>query len=164
MHSIKPESMRRFWSRFTSLHFSEERGSCGHLLWPWMFLRNFFHSRGMEAKIYSILCGSSSFFSYWLINCLKQQITGRWLVDGFVNLCWYCLWGHRSVSYSHHAGNGTRNILSIGPTLLAAHQSRKAGIQLCSFSWRKIFPVWQSEIESEWSHLISCSTIPTRPM
>lgn len=132
-----------------------------NLLWPSPVTMNvpekFFHSRGME--IYSMLCGSSNFVSSAdIVNCLKQQISGRWLVDSFVHLCWYCLWGHRSVSYSLHQGNGARNILSIGPTPLAAHQSRKAGIQLCSFSWRNTFPVWQSGMESEWGHLISCST------
>lgn len=156
MRSIKPESMRWFWATFIEC-FRRERQ-----LWPSPVTMNvpekFFHSKGREAKIYSISFDSSYFFSSWLtVNCLKPQISGSWLADGFVRLCWYCLWGHRSVSYSPHAGNDATNILSIGPIPPAAHQSSNVGIQLCSF-----FPVWQSEMESERAHLISCST-PSLP-
>lgn len=132
-------------------------------LWPSPVTTNvpekFFSFRGTEAKIHSIcLTLQTSSVTGWHCQLLAttdlREVTGRWLCSSLLILSV----GHRSISYSLHAGNGARNILSIGPTPLAAHQSSKAGIQLCSFFWRKTFLVWQSEMESEWGHLIFCST------
>lgn len=60
------------------------------LLWPSPVTMNvpekFFHSRGME--IYSMLCGSSNFFSYWLTLSTawsSRSQGGDWLIALFIS-------------------------------------------------------------------------------
>lgn len=144
--------------------YSEERSGRGHLLWPWMHLRNFFTPEEME-MIYSILLDSSNFLNHSLTLSTTwnhRSQGGGWVMALLISTQTVCEGPACSASYLLHAGNGARNILSVGPTPPAAHQSRQVGIQLCSFFGGDIFPMQQPEMGSERSHLISCST-PSLP-
>lgn len=123
----------------------------------------FFHSRGTEAKIYSILFDSSNFFSYWLTLSTawnhKSQGCG-WLMALFISADTVC--GGIDLSLTHSMQEMVPETSSLlVPLLLQPVRAGRWGIQLRFFCWNT-FPVWQSDMESEWGRLISCST-PSLP-
>lgn len=158
--------MRWFWARLTSLHFSGERGGCGHLLWPWMFLRNFFapeeQRQRFTASCLILQASSVTGCHCQLLEAADlEEVTGWWLCSSLL-----ILFVGAQICLLLPAGNDARNILSIGLTPLAPHQSRKAGIWLCSFFWRNTFLSCMTVWDGEWkgsSHLL-LHPIPSRPM
>lgn len=156
MHCIKPGSVRWFWASFTSSHVLEERSGCGHLLWPWMHLKNFLRQRKWRWRFTAscLTCQTSSVTTdiVKLLNTTHlKEVSGWWLCsyEGTV----------LSVSYLLHAGNSARNILSVGPTPPAASPSEQEGGDPVVLLGEETHAplVRQPDIVSEWDHVISCS-------
>lgn len=165
MHWIKPGSMRWFWASFTSLHISEERSGHGHLLWPWMRLRNFSLQRKWRWRFTaSCLTHQTSSITAWHCQPLEttdlREVAGWWLCSLLLKLFLREQLA-LPLTCSMQEMVPETSFLLVPPLLQPIRTGRWASSCAPSVG-RDIFPMQQPEMGSEWSHLISCST-PSLP-